>query len=62
MASDRLHQCIRPIRGATLLALMESARLKPHKIFGHEGRFFSQADEAPVDDRAISYFSFRKTR
>jgi len=30
------------------LALMESAHIDPHKAFGHEGRFFSQACDAPV--------------
>ena len=33
--------------GMRTLALMESARIVPHKAFGHEGRFFSQVCDTP---------------
>ena len=55
LATKRLRQCIRPVCGVnSRLALMESARIGPHKAFGHEDRFFSQANHAPVNDCAIS--------
>jgi hypothetical protein len=33
---------------------VEAARIDPHKSLDHDGRFFSQADDAPVDGCAIS--------
>ena len=62
LATKRLRQCIRPVYGACMhLALMESARIGPHKAFGHEDRFFSQANAAPVNGCAISALDPRKT-
>jgi hypothetical protein len=57
-----LRQCIRPVYGVqSHLALMESARMGPHKAIGHEDRFFSQANHAPVNGCAISSLNPRKT-
>jgi hypothetical protein len=54
VAATRLRQCIRPVGGAQrYLALMESARIDPHKAFGYENRFFSQAGNAPENGCAI---------
>ena len=57
-----MRQCIRPVCGALeLLALMEAARIDPHKTLGHVGRFFNQAGDAPVDGCAISQVKPRST-
>ena len=62
LATRRLRQCIRPVYGAQWhLALMESARMGPHKAVGHEDHFFKQADHAPVNGCAISSLNPRKT-